>query len=372
MSDTTPNTERPTDASSEPAAVRYDPAVAEDASAAGAPAGVAAVPGSTDAAPSDGDHSDGGPVTTDEVLADPPVTADPPAVDGAVSDDDQPTSTLADGNVAHTNPVYVERDESDTRNDDARYHRDSSEEARERHLHEQQAATARYVSPADVAAVPAAAVAADHGATPPPAPTSEYPAYQSGAAPQSPIYVQAPIPPKKRGNRGIGILIALLATVVYALIYAGVVFLIAAASSPSASAVVTNFSDYLIRPVFYIPVIFFFLAFALLIAIVNRGGWWAYVLFGFLVAVVVYFSYMGGALLTVQAWNFTPQEAAAFVRSHWLDPGAIAAAVIAREVPIWAGAWIARRGRAVTVRNAEARAEYDRQIAAGPQLRPQA
>ena len=38
MSDTTPNTERPTDASSEPAAVRYDPAVAEDASAAGAPA----------------------------------------------------------------------------------------------------------------------------------------------------------------------------------------------------------------------------------------------------------------------------------------------------------------------------------------------
>jgi hypothetical protein len=92
------------------------------------------------------------------------------------------------------------------------------------------------------------------------------------------------------------------------------------------------------------------------------------VLFGFLVAVVVYFSYIGGALLTVQAWNFTPQEAVNFISTRWLDPGAIAAAVIAREVPIWAGAWIARRGRAVTARNAEAREEYDRQIAAGPRL----
>ncbi|RNE59224.1 exosortase/archaeosortase family protein [Cryobacterium tepidiphilum] len=362
MSDTTPNTERPTDAASEPAAVRYDPAVADDASTARED-GSSAYATDTDAAV--GEHADGGAVTTDQVLADPPVTADPPAVDGEVSDDDVPTSTLADGNVAHTNPVYVERDDDARDQDDARYRRNASDDAPEQH-----ASTGRYVSAADVSAaqptIVAAPAATDQDA---PAPTSQYPAYQPGPTPQSPIYVQAPVAPKKKGNRGIGILIALLATLVYALIYAGVVFLIAAASSASTSAVVANFTDYLVRPVYYVPVIFFFLAFSLLIAIVNRGGWWAYVLFGFLVAVVVYFAYIGGALLTVQAWNLTPQEAANFVRAHWLDPGAIAAAVIAREVPIWAGAWIARRGRAVTARNADARRDYDRAIAEGPQLR---
>ena len=48
------------------------------------------------------------------------------------------------------------------------------------------------------------------------APTQQYPDYSAGAAqsgPQTPIYVQAPTPPKNRGNRGAGILIALLATV---------------------------------------------------------------------------------------------------------------------------------------------------------------
>jgi hypothetical protein len=185
---------------------------------------------------------------------------------------------------------------------------------------------------------------------------------------QTPIYVQAPIAPKNRGNRGAGILIALLSTVVYAALYAAVAFVIAAVNSSTVADTNARFGEFLVRPVYYIPVIFFFLAFALLVAIVNRGGWWAYVLFGFLVAVVVYFSYIGGALLTVQAWNLTPSEAGRLLGTLWLNPFGIAAAVIAREVPIWFGAWIARRGRKVTERNVEARKEYDRQIAAGPQL----
>lgn len=195
------------------------------------------------------------------------------------------------------------------------------------------------------------------------------PAFAPAAASiATPIYVQAPTPPKDKGNRAGGILIALLATVAFVVIYAIAVFVIAAITSFTAEQATDTFAAFIVLPVFYIPIIFFFLAFSALIAIVNRGGWWAYVLFGFLVGVVVYFSYIGGALLTVSAWNLTPTEATQFLSTQWLNPGAIAAAIIAREIPIWFGAWIANRGRKVTARNVEARRDYDRQLAEGPQL----
>lgn len=226
---------------------------------------------------------------------------------------------------------------------------------------------------ATTAYAPAAAGATAAGATTSvtDAPTQQHPDYSAGqtqSAPQTPIYVQAPTPPKNRGNRGPGILIALLATVAYAALFALVVSVISGITSATVAEATQTFVEFIVRPVFYVPVIFFFLGFAALVAIANRAGWWAYVLGGFLVAVVVYFSYIGGALLTVQAWNLTPSEAGRFVSTQWLNPGAVTAAILAREVPIWFGAWIARNGRKVTERNIEARKEYDRQIAEGPQL----
>ena len=197
----------------------------------------------------------------------------------------------------------------------------------------------------------------------------QYPEYNpEQPVSQTPIYVQAPTPPRNRSNRGFGIMVALLATVIYAALYALAVFIIANVNSGSIASATETFSEFVVRPVFYVPVIVFFLALALLIALVNRGGWWAYVLVGFFVAVVVYFSYIGGALLTVQVWNFTPDEAASFVSTQWLHPSAIGAAVIAREVTIWAGAWIARRGHNVTTRNLEAHQEHERLLAEGPQF----
>jgi hypothetical protein len=184
----------------------------------------------------------------------------------------------------------------------------------------------------------------------------------------TPIYVTAPTAPKTQGNRAAGILIGLIATAVFAGLYALVAFFISAAGAANIGDATARFTDFLLLPVFYVPVIFFFLAFALLVAVLNRAGWWSYVLGGFLVAVVVYFSYIGGALLAVQAWTLTGSEAARFISTQWLNPGAIAAAVVAREVPIWFGAWIARRGRSVTAKNLAARQEYERQLAEGPQL----
>jgi hypothetical protein len=201
------------------------------------------------------------------------------------------------------------------------------------------------------------------------APAAAAPAYVAPAV-QSPIYVQAPSKPRVRSNRGGGILIALLATVVFALLYAAAAFVIIGVTSTSVAATVAGFTTFGALPVFYIPILFFFLAYVGLIALVNRGGWWAYVLFGFIVAVVVYFSYIGGALLGLvfdgTANTVGAADLSRFVSSLWLNPGAIAAGLIAREVPIWAGAWIARRGRRVTARNLEARTEYERLLADGP------
>jgi hypothetical protein len=73
-------------------------------------------------------------------------------------------------------------------------------------------------------------------------------------------------------------------------------------------------------------------------------------------------------LLTVQAWTLSSSEIASVLSQQWFAPFAIAAAVIAREVPIWFGAWISRRGRGVTSRNLAARTEYERVLAEGPQV----
>lgn len=182
-------------------------------------------------------------------------------------------------------------------------------------------------------------------------------------APQT-VYVQAPTPPKKKSNRGFGLLVALLGAAVFAALYAGVAYLMFLGQAGGDATEL--FVQFLSRPIYWVPVIATFVGFALLVVIVNRGPWWMYAVFGLLVGVLVYFSYIGAALLTVNAWELTPQQAVDFINSRWLDPLAIAAGVIAREIPIWFGGWIAKRGRGVAERNRLAMEAYDRELAAGP------
>ncbi|GAA1811102.1 hypothetical protein [Agromyces neolithicus] len=211
--------------------------------------------------------------------------------------------------------------------------------------------------PASTAATSAAVGAATLAPEPEPLYVAPTPAPQT-------VYVQAPNPPKAKGNRGFGILVALIGTVLFALLYAAIGYLVLlTGQDPS-----TVFAQFLTRAVFWVPVAAFFVGFMVLAAIINRGPWWTYAVFGLLVAALVYFSYIGGALLTVEAWTLSFEEASEFVSQRWLDPFAIIAAAIAREIPIWLGGWIAARGRAVTERNRLALEEYDRQIAAGPQV----
>ncbi|MBG6238969.1 hypothetical protein IWX78_001948 [Mycetocola sp. CAN_C7] len=178
---------------------------------------------------------------------------------------------------------------------------------------------------------------------------------------RQPVYVQAPSEPKAKGNRGFGILVSLLATVVFAAIYAVVLALLLVANNGSVDVV----NDVVVKAPFWIPVIFFFVGMVLVVAVVNRGGWWAYVLGGFVVAAIVYGSYLGGVLIE-QASRITPSEVAGVVQNALFSPAAVVAFVIGREVPIWFGAWIAARGRKVKERNVEARNEYERILDQGP------
>jgi hypothetical protein len=188
--------------------------------------------------------------------------------------------------------------------------------------------------------------------------------------PMAALYMQAPMPPELAGNRGAGILISLLATVAFALIYAGVISLgLMRHFAPS-----TFLEDGLLPHVMsygYIgATVGFFLGMVILVLLVGRSGWWAYVLGGFWVAVFVAAVATVGYGYSPQitglnfGWGIAPIAAVATI------PQVLAAAVVAREVSVWFGAWIGARGRRMTARNREAIAEYEEAVAESKKKSP--
>lgn len=188
------------------------------------------------------------------------------------------------------------------------------------------------------------------------------------AAPQ-PIFVQAPEAPHPRGNRGAAGAIGLLATLAFALLMFGVLvgygFLVGAFDAAAAV-------DYMLAIVgsalFWVPVIVFFFAFWTLGAILNRARWAHWVIWGLLVGVASYAGYLLGALIQAPFWELTAREGATLLEGQLFFPYAILSFVLGRELTIWFGAWVARRGKRVTELNEEAQREYERTLEAGPRL----
>ncbi len=205
------------------------------------------------------------------------------------------------------------------------------------------------VAPAQPTPVEPVVATADPGAV----------ATQSPAQPHTPqiVYVREPTPPKAKGNRLFGTLLALGATLVFAALLA---LVIAAIYSTVRDGVVF---DFLARPPFYVPVIAFFVAFVLLVLIVNRAGWWAHVLGSLVVALLVYVVTIGVILLGLGVTAMTPAEAGDALFELLTRPELVAALLLAREVALWTGAAIAARGRRVKARNAAARDEFERERA---------
>jgi hypothetical protein len=168
------------------------------------------------------------------------------------------------------------------------------------------------------------------------------------------VYVAAPTPPRKKGNRGFGVLLALLSTVLFLLFYALFALLIRTVTLGDSSI------DFLRDGSFYIPTVLFAIGFVLLALLVNRAGWWSFVLGSLLVGIFVFLGTIV-ALLATKATELTPAEAQFQFRVLLTSPLTIAAGLVAREVALWVGAAISTRGRRVTVKNAEARADFDRE-----------
>ncbi len=109
----------------------------------------------------------------------------------------------------------------------------------------------------------------------------------------------------------------------------------------------------------------FFVGLSVLVLIFGRAGWWAYVIFSLFVGVVVWVATsatyaLGGGPL-VPAEGVTGFLATARQFAFMLPT--LGAALVAREVAVWFGAWIGARGRRVTAKNAAMLEEYEAALA---------
>ncbi|MEP6480275.1 MAG: hypothetical protein ABJB03_12830 [Rhodoglobus sp.] len=171
------------------------------------------------------------------------------------------------------------------------------------------------------------------------------------------VYVTTPAPPAKKGNRGIGSVIAIVSALVFTALLAVITAIVGVASGAPFGF------GFLGQASFYIPVLFFVVGFVLLVLILNRAAWWGYIIGSILIAVFVYFGTIGLGLLGTGVISNTPAEASARFAAELRNPFIIVSALLAREVSLWTGAAIARRGRSVRTRNAEARAKFESELA---------
>ena len=211
---------------------------------------------------------------------------------------------------------------------------------------------------ADKTAAKADAKAPAGGAT---GEVAKTPAADSEFAGREVVYVQAPVPPRLRGNRGVGSLLAVLGAVLFGVIFAGAVTL--AFFLNDNSTVGAAFTDFIQNAAFWVPVLVFLVAFVLLVLVVNRAGWAAHVFGSLLVALVVYFGSIGILLLLGVVIGAGDSEALGSFGALATNPIIIIAALVAREVSIWIGLAISARGRRVKARNHEMVDEWEREHA---------
>lgn len=182
---------------------------------------------------------------------------------------------------------------------------------------------------------------------------------QPVAPAQQVVYVEAPKPFIAKGNRAFGVLIALLSTVIFAVLYGVADIIVSFVSDPHAPIAL----GFLTNLDFYAPVIMFAVGFVVLVLVVNRAGWAAHVIGSIFVALIAYFGGTGLTLLFHISQIPSNQVSQAFSQVLF-SSGLIVAALLAREVSLWMGFSVAARGRKVKVRNADARVLYDQEIAA--------
>ncbi|GHF20995.1 hypothetical protein [Pseudolysinimonas yzui] len=163
------------------------------------------------------------------------------------------------------------------------------------------------------------------------------------------VYVSTPTPPKPHSNRIVGSLLALAGTLVFAVGYG-----LVGAAYIALTGSTLGFGDFITDAIFWIPVLFFTIGFVLVAVLVNRAAWWVHVLSSLLVAFITYFGSIGMLLLVHQIAG----SSVGFIATAF-SPFVIAATIVAREVSIWVGLLISRRGTRLTARNRAEREAFD-------------
>jgi hypothetical protein len=171
------------------------------------------------------------------------------------------------------------------------------------------------------------------------------------------IVVDAPVAPKAKGNRVGGVLYSLLATVIYAILFAA-----AYVATELIFGGTLNLA-FATRLDFIFPIPLFFIGMVLVVLVVNKAGWWSHIFGSVIVGLVVLFGTASLVLVSAGMLSMTQQQANLVFYSSLLQPTTIVAALLAREVAIWTGSVIARRGRKVKARNAEAHEKFEREQA---------
>lgn len=218
------------------------------------------------------------------------------------------------------------------------------------------------VEPVTVEPVAAAPVAAAPLAPPPPAPTSAsgHVAVQP-TPPREVVYLQAPTPPAARHNRGFGVLISFIGSLVFALLYLGAGAIIIS-MTPGANLEPT-FRAFTMSAAFWIPIAAYLVFSVLFALIADRAAWWAHVIGSLFVAALTYLASVGVLALMYNVVGMTAEEGVARIGEIATSPFLIAAAALARECALWFGLAIAARGRRVKERNAAERAKFDSEVA---------
>jgi hypothetical protein len=174
---------------------------------------------------------------------------------------------------------------------------------------------------------------------------------------QQVVYVEAPKPFVKKGNRGFGILIAILSAIIFAVAYALAGAIANLLNGQPVSFTVIGTLD------FWAPVLMFAVGFIILVLVVNRAGWPAHVLGSIFVALFVFFG-ATGVILLLHINQIPSNRVGETFQSVLFSVSIIVAAFLAREVSLWMGFAVAARGRKVKARNVDARVLYDQEIAA--------
>lgn len=186
--------------------------------------------------------------------------------------------------------------------------------------------------------------------------------------PMAALYSEVPIAPEKQGNRVAGLLISLVATLAFAVVYALVLLLFMLPHYTAAEIFEQGLLPYLVSPGFWGAALGFFCAMLLLVLVFGTAGWWAYVLGSFFVGALVWAASTFGFAFSPQLvgsdisyralLRFDAETVAGLgkIAHSW---AVIGAGLIAREVAVWFGAWIGYRGRKITAKNKAAFAEYE-------------